>query len=115
MRNPVTIAGWDTYPEAVDYVPFLVGGAPRDSMNGTFYRKITAQKHKVPLVWGYLSADEMQVIRVVWSICQQGPVTIACADPAITGTFLVTDVDFPFTLIEGQTAAYKGALNFVEQ
>jgi len=115
MPIPITIAGWDLYPESVNPNPKLIGGPTRESINGTGYRRITGQKQVVSLVWGYLDAEEFQLIQIVWALARAGTVAIACVDPRISGTFLLVDQVFPFTYIEGSTEAYKGSLTFQEQ
>lgn len=111
----VTIQGFELFPEQV--LPRLrnIGGPIRRSLDGTGRKKVVGQKNKVQLVWPSLDADEFQVVKVIWEQARQGSVTIACADPYVSGTFLCADEELAFDPLEGDQKQWRGVLNFEEQ
>lgn len=110
----VTIAGFELYPEQV--LPRLrnIGGPIRRALDGTGYKKVVAQKDKLSLSWPVLDADEMQVLRCIWELARQGSVTITCADPYVSGSFLIADEELAFDPLEGSEKLYRGSLSFEE-
>lgn len=111
----ITIAGFEVWPETIDYRPMWIGGDLRRALDGTAYRKNVAQKYRLALSWSYATAEEHQEIKVIWEQARQGAVTITCSDPLISGTFTLTSQDFPLEPLDGEDPYYKGVMTFEEQ
>lgn len=111
----VTIAGFEVWPEKVDHRPMWIGGDPRRALDGTLYRKNAGQRHRLILPWSYATADEYQVLKVIWEQARQGAVTITCSDPLFSASFVLTDAEFPLEPLDGPDPYYQGAMTFEER
>lgn len=111
----VTIAGFEVWPEKVDYHPMWIGGDVREALDGTAYRKNVGQKHRLVLSWAYATADEYQILKVIWEQARQGAMTITCSDPYISASFICLDPELGLEPLEGSDPYYQGTLTFRER
>lgn len=111
----VTIAGFETYPSKIDPRPMWMGGQVRRSLDGTGYRKGLPPKIRLALTWEYLTADEAQIIRVIFAQALAGAVQITCENPAINGNFLFSGDELALEPLEGEDELFQASMTFEER
>ena len=111
----VTIAGFETYPSKIDPRPLWIGGGVRRSLDGTGYRKGLPPKIRLTLTWSYLTADEAQILRVIFTQTLMGTVRITCANPTISSNFLFSGDELPLEPLEGEDELFQASMTFEER
>lgn len=111
----VTIAGFETFPSKIDPRPLWIGGSIRRALDGTGYRKGLPHKIRLVLSWGYLTADEAQILRVIFAQALAGAVKITCENQAINGNFLFSGDELSLEPLEGDGEFYKATMTFEER